>query len=197
LSAAYRCPGSVDLHAWIPRNPGQPSHLQLGTARQRDGSPIEFETHRHGSRLQPSDSGSAAGAYERCAGSHKRRACAVSFMPQLPVKTVSFFASAPMPGCLNRSLTDLLGIPACACHDSILSRNGASGNPGAVHVALCHPRPNRSVGLASLSPATGCRMVPPGRRLFADPRTRLPRRAPERAASVSAIHDSWPQGRRW
>jgi hypothetical protein len=26
------------------------------------------------------------------------------------------------------------GIPACACHDSILSRNGASGKPGAVHL---------------------------------------------------------------
>jgi len=31
-------------------------------------------------------------------------------------------------------LADLLGIPACACHDSILSRNGASGKPRAVHL---------------------------------------------------------------
>jgi len=33
-------------------------------------------------------------------------------------------------------LADLLGIPACACHDSILSRNGASGKPRAVHRVL-------------------------------------------------------------
>ena len=32
----------------------------------------------------------------------------------------------------DRSLAGLLGIPACSCHDSILPRNGASGNPRAV-----------------------------------------------------------------
>jgi hypothetical protein len=33
----------------------------------------------------------------------------------------------------DRSLSDFLGILACACHHSILSRNGVSGKPGAVH----------------------------------------------------------------
>ena len=32
---------------------------------------------------------------------------------------------------LGQPLADFLGIPAFACHDSILLRNGASGNPGA------------------------------------------------------------------
>mgnify|MGYP000747770487 CR=1 FL=1 len=35
----------------------------------------------------------------------------------------------------DRPLADLLGIPACACHDSILSNYGVSGNPGAVQRA--------------------------------------------------------------
>jgi hypothetical protein len=33
----------------------------------------------------------------------------------------------------HRPLADLLGKPRSACHDSILSRNGVSGKPGAVH----------------------------------------------------------------
>jgi hypothetical protein len=36
----------------------------------------------------------------------------------------------------HRSVPDLRGEPARSCHDSILSRNGASGNPGAVHLAF-------------------------------------------------------------
>ena len=32
----------------------------------------------------------------------------------------------------DRSIADLLGKPASACHDSILSKNGDSGKPGAV-----------------------------------------------------------------
>ncbi len=32
----------------------------------------------------------------------------------------------------RRPLTDLRGIPGCPSHDSILSRNGVSGNPGAI-----------------------------------------------------------------
>ena len=35
-----------------------------------------------------------------------------------------------------RSLPNLLGRPARSCHDSILSRNGASGNLGAIQVSL-------------------------------------------------------------
>jgi hypothetical protein len=35
----------------------------------------------------------------------------------------------------NRSLTDFLRIPGSAWHDSILSKNGASGNPGAVRIS--------------------------------------------------------------
>jgi hypothetical protein len=34
-----------------------------------------------------------------------------------------------------RPLADFLGKPRSACHDSILSTNGVSGNPGAIHLA--------------------------------------------------------------
>jgi hypothetical protein len=45
----------------------------------------------------------------------------------------------------DRPLADFLGIPACACHDSI-SRNGASGRPRAVH-SLTSPPPRSFTSL--------------------------------------------------
>ena len=46
----------------------------------------------------------------------------------------------------HRSLPNLLGKPACSCHDSILSRNGASGKSGAVH--LCCSTSGRTLKIS-------------------------------------------------
>ncbi len=50
-------------------------------------------------------------------------------------------------------LPDLLRIPASACHDSILSRNGASGKPGAVQSSY-RADPFRNLGSVILQRRT-------------------------------------------
>src|ERR1017187_766259 len=99
----------------------------------------------------------------------------------------------------DRPVTNVLGIPACPCHRSILSRNGASRIPGAVQASS--PAPVGSECVATIgwyralhSPHRGCVQthggLPP--RHVQAPRPALGRRLRSRDPSAGQLRPSPP-----